>query len=221
MPARTRAVGLYALGIATHYDVLGVPSDASPSEIRTAYRERARRHHPDHAANDLRAQTTVTPTMAQVNEAYRVLGEPGRRALYDRTVSDTTTTNAADLIADSLREDGHSQTAPAPKPTLLSPSGPARVPWKLMTVAAVLGSAVILVTSAFNDPPSQEPPDGIIRSGSCVVIETNGDAREVACTNTAADVVVELLLPTGATCPSQLAAHRDRLGLGTACIPYD
>lgn len=107
------------------------------------------------------------------------------------------------------------------QPSRLSPAGPARVPWKLMLVAAALGSTLVLVTASFNDPPSVEPPDGIIRSGSCVVIEANGDAREVACTNTPTDIVVSLLLPIGATCPAELAAHRDRLGLGTACIPFD
>ncbi len=160
--------------------------------------------------------------MAEVNEAYRVLGEPGRRLSYDRSLGDTTAADtAADVTGERSPVDPDSWTAPGPRSTFLSPAGPARVPWKLMLVAAVLGSAVILVSSAFNDPPSQESPDGILRSGSCVAIEPNGDVREVACTNTAADIVVELLLPTGATCPSQLAAHRDRLGLGTVCVPYD
>jgi len=91
----------------------------------------------------------------------------------------------------------------------------------LMLVTALLGSAVVLVSAALDDPPSIEPPDGIIRSGSCVQIEPNGDAREIACTNTPADVVVDLLVPTLATCPAGMAAHRDRLGLGTACIRFD
>lgn len=202
--------------IATHYDVLGVPSDASFATIRTAYRERARRLHPDRSGSD------DDDRMAAVNEAYRVLCEPGRRALYDRTlIAGPATATGTDQSDADDGDRGPVDVYPTSRLSNLSPPGPARVPWKLMLVAAALGSALVLFAASFNDPPSQEPPDGILRAGSCVVVEPNGDAREIACTNTDADVIVELLLPTGATCPATLAAHRDRLGLGMACIPFD
>lgn len=86
-----------------------------------------------------------------------------------------------------------------------------------MLVAAVIGSVIILIASPFNDPPSEEPPDGILRTGSCVEIESNGDAREIACTGDG-DVVVDQLIPTEARCPAGTTGHRDRLGLGIACI---
>jgi molecular chaperone DnaJ len=197
--------------------VLGVPSDASFSTIRTAYRERARHLHPDRTGD----RSDGASAMASVNEAYRVLAEPRRRALYDRTLSEPTSAPQPTTAETVTADDRPADLVTRHPASLLSPSGPARVPWKLMAVAAVLGSALVLITAAFNDPPSEEPPDGIIRAGSCVVIEANGDAREVACTNTPADIVVSLLLPTGATCPVELAPHRDRLGLGTACIPYE
>ncbi len=202
--------------IATHYDVLGVPSDASFATIRMAYRDRARRLHPDRTGAQGEAQ------MAAVNEAYRVLCEPGRRALYDRTLAGP---SSAPADSDPGYVDADDQRPvdvyPPSRLSTLSPPGPARVPWRLMMVAAVLGSALVLFAASFNDPPSEELPDGILRAGSCIEVEANGDAREIACTNTDADIIVELLLPTGATCPIELAAHRDRLGLGTACIPFD
>jgi molecular chaperone DnaJ len=168
--------------------------------------------------------------MAAVNDAYRVLGDPARRAAYDReqqSPSSTSPTGTAPdpLAAEDEREfDGDdviSRAAMQSQPSRLAPAGPARMPWRLMLVMAVLGSAFMLITASLNDPPSVEPPDGIIRVGSCVAIETNGDVREVACTNTEEDTVVSLLLPTGATCPVEMAPHRDRLGLGTACIAFD
>ena len=187
--------------------------DASTTTIRAAYRERARQFHPDRLGADAHG----APEMAVVNEAYRVLGDPGRRALYDRQLE-----GPGRVIDDPVVDiDERLRVTHRPPASRLSPNGPARVPWKLMLVTAVVGSVVVVVTAAFNDPPSVEPPDGIIRAGSCVQIETNGDAREVACTNTPDDIVVDLLVPTNATCPAGLAAHRDRLGLGTACIPYD
>jgi molecular chaperone DnaJ len=164
--------------------------------------------------------------MPAVNEAYRVLGDPGRRAIYDRSLRAGRVGSAATSSHRSAtRSPGDGEARPgggpvpdSPRSTVLSPSGPARVPWKLMAVAAVVGSVAVVVGASFDDPPSEEPPDGILRAGSCVEIEANGDAREIACTGGDADIVVELVLPTGAPCPRDLLAHRDRLGLGTACI---
>ncbi len=155
--------------------------------------------------------------MSALNEAYRVLGDPGRRALYDRSLVERGPGAVVTEPASATGDDEFDRPPTVRRDSRLVPSGPARVPWKLMLVTAVVGSVAVIVGAAFNDPPSEETPDGILRAGSCVEIEPNGDAREVAC-GSADDVVVELLLPTGADCPSGLTAHRDRLGLGTACI---
>lgn len=199
------------VGIANHYDVLGVRPDASPEAIRAAYRDRARLHHPD------RAGSAAAGEMAAVNEAYRVLSDPGRRTLYDRRLrggSAGAERRAATDVDDPLEEsDDHLVV----RPSFLAPDGPARVPWKMMGLVTVVGSSIILFASAFAQPPSEESPDGILRIGSCVAIEPNGDAREVACTGED-DVVVELLVPTDARCPQDTEPHRDRLGLGIACI---
>ena len=86
-----------------------------------------------------------------------------------------------------------------------------------MLVFAAIGSALVLVSAAMADQPADEVPDGILRANSCVAIEPNGDAREIACTGED-DIVVELLIPTEAQCPVGMEPHRDRLGLGVACI---
>jgi curved DNA-binding protein CbpA len=61
----------------THYERLGVARSASAVEIRAAYRRLARRTHPDVNGSG------VDASMAAVNEAWRVLGDPARRAEYD------------------------------------------------------------------------------------------------------------------------------------------
>ena len=68
----------------SHYDTLGVRPDASAREIRDAYRRLARIHHPDHGDAD-------AGSMAALNEAYRVLGEPSRRAVYDAALRGSAT----------------------------------------------------------------------------------------------------------------------------------
>lgn len=67
------------MGERSHYDVLGVSVRATPDEVRAAYRRAARDHHPD-AGGDARR-------MSDLNVAWRVLGDPGRRAAYDRELA--------------------------------------------------------------------------------------------------------------------------------------
>lgn len=204
--------------IATHYETLGVDPSAPPDRIRAAYRDRARRHHPD------RDRTASDDAMAAVNEAYRVLGDPVRRFEYDRSLR--VHGSAAGPAHRSARVDVDDRefatpVAPTPvAPSRLMPAGPARVPWKLMAVMAVAGSALILFAASFNDAPSDEVPDGILRVGSCVAVEQNFDVREVSCTGED-DLVVDLVIPIDATCPVGLGTYRDRLGLGTVCIEVD
>ena len=67
----------------THYQVLGVEQDCSFEELRTAYRRRAREHHPDVAAS---AVSGAGISMADVNEAWRVLSDRELRRAYDRSL---------------------------------------------------------------------------------------------------------------------------------------
>jgi hypothetical protein len=66
----------------TYYDVLDLDRDATTEEIKDAYYELARRHHPDVASQD----AEVTQKFALVSEAYRVLSDPQRRRQYDRSL---------------------------------------------------------------------------------------------------------------------------------------
>ena len=64
-----------------HYKTLGVKKDASPAEIKRAYRKRAREVHPDTENGDHDA-------MAELSDAYSVLSDQSRRLLYDSTGED-------------------------------------------------------------------------------------------------------------------------------------
>ncbi|KAH7387752.1 hypothetical protein KP509_16G039300 [Ceratopteris richardii] len=65
----------------THYSVLGVSPTSSPSEIRSAYRKLALKHHPD--VSPLHQLDKATKIFAEINEAYTVLSDPQKRACYD------------------------------------------------------------------------------------------------------------------------------------------
>jgi molecular chaperone DnaJ len=87
-----------------------------------------------------------------------------------------------------------------------------------MAIAAVIGSAAVLLSSMFSRDPEVEQPDGILGPGSCVGFEANGDAREVVCNGAGDDIVVEVLVPLDGECPTGTVGHRDRQGLGIACV---
>lgn len=60
-----------------YYDVLGVAPGAGADEIRRAYRQLARRYHPDISGDD------KTAAFLDVSRAYEVLRDPARRRSYD------------------------------------------------------------------------------------------------------------------------------------------
>jgi len=63
-----------------HYQTLGVPRTASADEIRKAYRELARRYHPDLHPDDAAAKEQFK----KVQTAFDVLNDPSKREMYDR-----------------------------------------------------------------------------------------------------------------------------------------
>ena len=63
-----------------HYQLLGVPREASRQEIAQAWRRRARAEHPDSRPADAAAAARFRA----LAEAYQVLADPARRAAYDR-----------------------------------------------------------------------------------------------------------------------------------------
>ncbi|HTD33850.1 MAG TPA: molecular chaperone DnaJ [Candidatus Elarobacter sp.] len=65
---------------ADYYDVLGVARNADESTIKRAYRQLARQHHPDVAADKVAAEHRFK----EINEAYEVLSDSQKRANYDR-----------------------------------------------------------------------------------------------------------------------------------------
>ncbi len=62
-----------------YYEVLEVGRNATPEELKAAFRRLARQYHPD-----VNKSTDAEERFKEINEAYAVLSDPEKRAAYDR-----------------------------------------------------------------------------------------------------------------------------------------
>lgn len=62
-----------------YYQILGVSKNASPEEIKRAYRKLAHQYHPDKNKDH-----TDGERFKEINEAYQVLSNPSKKAQYDQ-----------------------------------------------------------------------------------------------------------------------------------------
>lgn len=71
-----------AAPVTTYYDVLQVGRDASPEDIRRAWRRLAHKYHPD----KMPGNPNAVRAMAAINAAYAELSDPHQRAQHDRWI---------------------------------------------------------------------------------------------------------------------------------------
>lgn len=62
-----------------YYELLGVPQDADASTIKTAFRKKAKKYHPDVNQGNAEAEKMFK----DLNEAYSILSDEGKRYTYD------------------------------------------------------------------------------------------------------------------------------------------
>ncbi|XP_044478731.1 chaperone protein dnaJ 20, chloroplastic-like [Mangifera indica] len=67
------------------YNLLGIPESGTLPEIKQAYKQLARKYHPDVSPPDRVEE--YTKQFIRVQQAYETLSDPRRRALYDRDMS--------------------------------------------------------------------------------------------------------------------------------------
>jgi DnaJ-class molecular chaperone len=97
-----------------YYQVLGVAQDAGADEIKRAYRQLARRYHPDISGDD---RGTL---FIEAARAYAVLRDPSRRRSYDATLSRHFADEVAidfpsvSSVLDSMQHAFFGEEAPAP-----------------------------------------------------------------------------------------------------------
>lgn len=181
----------------TYYDDLGVPPDATPDELRRAYRARARQAHPDvHGDPDV---------MRRLNEAWRVLGDAEARRRYDRRLG----------MGHEEREgaDGARQPGPRRPGTAGDEHGddafghprprPARP--VLIAVALAVLAAIFVVTAYAGGPSRTGVPRGS-PVGRCLDRQPGVDAFVSCRQPNDGEVVDEVDDPDD--CPPPTRAHR-------------
>src|SRR3954452_16468385 len=63
-----------------YYEILGVARDATPEQVKKAYRTLARKYHPDVNPGDKKAEANFK----EAQSAYDILSDAEKRAVYDR-----------------------------------------------------------------------------------------------------------------------------------------
>jgi curved DNA-binding protein len=62
-----------------YYTIMGVPREATPDDIKRAYRKLSRKYHPD-----VSKEKNAEARFKELGEAYEVLKDPEKRAAYDQ-----------------------------------------------------------------------------------------------------------------------------------------
>jgi DnaJ domain len=185
--------------VPSHYDVLGVAPGSSSEEIRRAYVDLARKLHPDRFTGGERA-------MQEVNEAWRVLGNPKTRSAYDASLRAPAQTPAP---ARTARTTGYRppQGPDDPYPSPVVEPGDfgmqlvRAAPW--IAILVVLGAIVVFTAFAAGSDEESRPTPGPV--GECVVETGDPEPEQVPCDAPGALEVV-LLVSRSSLCPSDSRA---------------
>jgi len=195
-------------GARTHYDVLGVGRTSPPDEIRRAYRHAARAAHPDRHGEASAAR------MAEVNEAWRVLGDPDRRRRYDLGLDGDPAVPAGSAARATATSAPSAPGRPAPIPT----GDLSRFPWRFFTVIGVSAIVVVAANSILSDPPPAVPVDNMLVQGECVDVDEDLlELREVRCLEPH-EASVQTVVNFDDGCPTGTEQYREPQGRGWACI---
>lgn len=195
--------------MATHYQVLGVPPNATQGELRAAYVAKARSLHPDrHAGANAARRREVERAMQEVNAAWTVLSDPRARREYDSSLrrheSPASARPApAASTATTVRRTGPPPVVLPDREDQLGPGLPALVRIApVVLLLGVLGAIFVITAIATGNRSVEQPTPPTVEAntppvGSCVAVA--GSVMQVSCDNPHA-LRVERHAPRGDDC---------------------
>ncbi len=209
--------------MATHYQRLGVVRSASTDEVRIAYRELARRLHPDRQGEATRAERALADRrMREINEAWHTLGDPVRRRRYDETLQTSR--------RPSVRPSDDRTRSSVPVPTagddedlidVMGDIGPLQaqvvrgLPWVVLLIvfAAIFVFTAYATAGKSSRSPATSHAPVTVAAGSCLTVRSGPTppATEVVPCSGAHDVKLVTRVDERTACPS----GTDRMRLST------
>lgn len=198
--------------MSTHYEVLGVPTDASSEAVRQAYVRIAKVNHPDRrSSDDPRRRAQADAVMKEANQAWYVLRDPQRRYRYDLTLAEPNGPTRSARVATSHSTGVGGERAAS---GVVVPAAHASYYRWVPVVLIVLVLGGILVFSAYATSQDGVTPTGPTTTepeypvGSCVLVaalDTGPQPVRVAC-GTGNSAVVDSTVATPRPCPPDTIA---------------
>ena len=167
----------------SHYEILGVAATASAHEIRAAFRRRAREVHPDRQSgsqtlgSEEARSRHAEDAMRKLNEAWRVLGDPGRRRAYDQALLARPPIRSAPRRSVDDLDDRPYFHAPA-EPGDIGVVLARGIPWAA-AIVVLLGIFVFTAFAGGSDHDDELSGSDLV--GSCVRLERGGVVTKVPC----------------------------------------
>lgn len=191
--------------VTDHYATLGVAAGAEPDEVRRAYLALARQLHPDRWVDSSGEQRAdADRRMREVNEAWRVLGNPARRLAYDVDRREAAASRARVSPPGPVGEGYGFSTGDLLAEDIDPPDLRTRLiralPWILL-VGTLLG---IFVFTAY----ATAGRDGDVEGVRCVAVSA-GEATDVSCEAPDARRVVVSVIDAGG-CPPGTEPFQER-----------
>lgn len=197
----------------TLYDVIGAAPTASAEELRRAYRDRARRLHPDrHVDAGPPARAAAERDMQELTAAWQVLSDAGRRHRYDRELGLARVgARVEDQSRFEMRADG---TVAHGGDEIIDPTARLvrALPW--IAILFVLGIIFVFSAYALTGGPKEPLPGKV---GQCISVGAAGDVSDVPCGTPHSRTIVTLVGPSS-QCPIGTERLQPRSGTAVYCL---
>ncbi len=204
----------------TFYQILGVPTNAKPEEIRAAYLAKARKLHPDNFRNaSKRDQTRSEELMRELNQAWSTLSNREKRSKYDLKLTSEKKDNRSYT---STNRTSYQVWTPEPTPEKTTHRYATKeemeltwfaklvrpIPLALIVVAVVVVAVIASIGIDNNDDsnrsvPVVKPTDPVL---GCMNLGTGSQGIRVACVSGEFDATIYRIVTAGEECPNDLEA---------------